>query len=278
MSLFHTTHDNHAHSASAIHAQPVTDIDADTATLIHPQTLATEGVINGTDQPDIIIGDNDGDIINSGDGNDTVIGGTGDDTINLGNGDDLASGGGGNNTIFAGAGTDDIWAGNITQTVGDGSHTVIHGGSGNDTMHGVGNGDMIAGSGDNVMIAGVFHAPDGTAIGDTMVGGPGHNTFIGGQGNDQMFGEGGQNTFVFHEADGPLSHDSVFNFGQNPNDAIDLVGVAQNFDIFAHLTDAANPTLGSILTLDSGATIEILQHTVADLETNYHNDFHIMPA
>ena len=111
------------------------------------------------------------DELTGGDGKDFLVGGTGDDRILGSGGDDGADGGTGNDTIEGELGDD-------TLDGGDGDDTIL-GGPGNDLIAEKGFGD------DKVL--------DGGPGDDVIRGGRGSDRRIfGGDGNDQLFGESGQ--------------------------------------------------------------------------------------
>src|SRR5262249_5352037 len=131
---------------------------------------------------------------------------------------------------------------------------------------GIGYGTLVGGAGDDILFAG------GDDIGNVLQGGDGNDRLVSGQGQDGMIGQEGIDTFVFSTGTGADDHDSLLDF-QSGQDVIELIGVGADFDPLAHLTDGANRVLGVTLTLDNGATIDIHNHTAADLQ---HSDFHIV--
>jgi Ca2+-binding RTX toxin-like protein len=153
----------------------------------------------GSDGPDRLIGTGGANTLDGGAGNDTLGGIGGDDTLNGGPGDDTLSGGAGNDTLNGGDGDKDQLFGNdgddtLTDNFGSlyggdgndkltagmtftgfGPVNVLQGGTGNDVLHcmhvvcqaadGPGN-DVVIGSTD-------------TGHGDTILAGPGTDTYEG---------------------------------------------------------------------------------------------------
>ncbi len=135
-----------------------------TSDVIYDDSDGTDdGIINGTDEDNIIFGgtiadggllfsgtgaDNDStfpdDTIQAGDGNDTVFGGAGRDSIVGGDGDDDLRGGDGNNIIEGGLGNDRIFGGSLAETISGGADDdVILGGGGTDELSGNGGNDQF---------------------------------------------------------------------------------------------------------------------------------------
>lgn len=125
----------------------------------NPPALPADGIVDGTNNADLIDvnynGDPEGDRI---DNNDEILAGEGpqDDIVDALGGDDTINSGEGNDEVFAGSGSD-----------------YAEGGTGDDVLYG----DGGAGGPDN--------GPDGD---DTLLGGEGQDTIFGEGGNDVLLG------------------------------------------------------------------------------------------
>ncbi|MFN4170462.1 MAG: Hint domain-containing protein [Pseudorhodobacter sp.] len=112
----------------------------DATVLVTVSPSERDGIVRGTDGPDLIDGSYvdpfDGDRIDAGDAiigtdgpnDDRVVAGAGDDTVFAGLGDDTVFGGTGNDLIYGGPGNDELFG-------GEGNDTIF-GGDGNDTIYG----------------------------------------------------------------------------------------------------------------------------------------------
>lgn len=164
------------------------------------------------------------------DASDRITGGKGSDYINGGAGHDVLKGG------SAGKGID--------------AFADVHGGQGNDTVTGVGgNTNLYGDAGDDVLRA-------GTAKFDSQ---PSSTYLDGGTGDDKMFGNGGEDTFVFQKLFG---RDNVYNF-EFGKDHFDVSGLVSSIDqiYITQLNGGAN----ALITFDgAGAGNKIIVHNVAD--------------
>lgn len=113
-------------------------------------------------------------------GRDTMLGGEGRDVLHAEGGDDSLDGGAGADRIYAGGGNDTTQGGDGDDLIesGDGNDIAM-GGAGNDEIQGEGGDDLIIGGRDNGAIDG-----GGITIGDNL------------------YGNGGRDTFVFEKGDG----------------------------------------------------------------------------
>src|SRR4051794_40195683 len=120
---------------------------------------------------DTLYGNDGNDRLEGNDGNDTIIGGAGDDLLFGGNGDDILKGGPGNDAISTGPGF--------------GADLII-GGDGNDFMVGGDDGvEYFGGPGDDIFVDGAMRA-------EGIFGGDGDDWIYDGEGHDGgMFGDGG---------------------------------------------------------------------------------------
>ncbi len=173
---------------------------------------------------DTMFGNGGNDRLEGGEGNDTLIGGDGDDILLGGNGDDVLKGGPGNDALQSGPGFGgDILIG------GDGNDFLVGGDDGVEYFAGPGN-DIIVdgamraeaifgGSGDDWIDDGEGH--DGGIFGDdgnlfdllaglSAIGGD--DVLGGGPGQDNHFGEGGNDIFLMSEGSNKFFGDFGFDW------------------------------------------------------------------
>jgi len=154
---------------------------------------------------DTLYGNAGNDRLSGGDGNDTLIGGDGDDILFGGNGDDVLKGGPGDDALSTGPGF--------------GADLAL-GGDGNDFMVGGDDGvEYFAGPGDDVIVDGAMRA-------EAILGGPGDDWIYDGDGHDGgIFGDNG-NLFDLLAGLDPVGGDDVLgggpgqdnHFGEGGND------------------------------------------------------------
>src|SRR5215510_4504726 len=182
-------------------------------------TAGNDILIAGASDADTVYGDAGNDTLNGGAGDDVVFGGAGDDVIYSGGGTDTLDGGDGNDVIieshsvlpmdipnlilggpgkdfiamsddisqiFGGSGDDFMLAG-IPLLFGQGARNNLpeEGDEGNDWIE---EGTQDGSPGDT----GAFAQPDPLTF-DAV---PGNDIFVGGEGSDEMIGEGGDDIFV----------------------------------------------------------------------------------
>jgi len=134
-------------------------------------------------------------LVNGDAGNDTITGGSGNDTLNGGDDDDLLSGGGGNDTINGGTGTDTIAeSGDVDFTIDASSLT----GVGTDQFSDIEQASLTGGDSANTIDASLF---TGSV---TVTAGAGNDTVIGSDNDDQIFGDGDNDSLV-----GGLGNDTL---------------------------------------------------------------------
>lgn len=144
-------------------------------------------------------------ILNGGDGDDALTAGTGNDTFMGGAGADSVTDDGGDNTIDSGAGNDYVLIHNGTGT------NIINTGDGDDTVQASYNADntLNGGTGNDFLLV------------DRTGGSPlYHNTFIGGLGNDQLFGSASTDTYLFNRGDGSDTVNDYDYGAQGANDTL----------------------------------------------------------
>jgi|GEM_PF-884799 len=156
----------------------------------------TEGwdtLLSGTND-NLIFGHGSDDVITDLGGSNTIDGGSGNDTIRTT----------GTNIIYAGQGNDWIWV------EGNGTN-LIYGDAGNDTVQASfsANNTIDGGAGDDYLLV---HRTGGSPLT--------HNTFIGGRGNDQLFGSASTDTFIYSRGDG---NDTVNDHDYGAQGAIDTI-------------------------------------------------------
>lgn len=138
---------------------------------------ATAGVIEGTEEDDVIVAFDGDDTIFALGGNDIICTGNGDNVVFAGDGDDRIFGGIGDDQLSGQLGDDYLW-GNL----GDDR---LRGGDGDDTLLGDSGVDNLAGGRDNDQLDGGFGE-------DTVRGGTGDDLVLGGPDADVLVaGNGG---------------------------------------------------------------------------------------
>jgi Ca2+-binding RTX toxin-like protein len=154
--------------------------------------------------PMIALPTEDDDVFNTGAGNDTIHALGGNDTI---------TDKGGSNVIDGGVGNDWIWV------EGNGAN-LIYGGEGNDTVQASfdANNTIDGGAGDDYLLV---HRSGGSPLT--------HNTFLGGSGNDQLYGSASTDTFIYSRGDGS---DTINDYDYGAQGATDTVqfgmGISSN--------------------------------------------------
>ena len=173
---------------------------------------------------DTLYGNGSNDRLDGNDGNDTILGGDGDDILFGGNGDDVLKGGPGNDALSSGPG----FGGDIILG-GDGNDFLLGGDDGNEHFAGPGNDIIVDGA---MRAEGIFGGPGD----DWLDGGDGHdggmfgdegNVFDllaglgqeggddvcdGGPGQDNCFGEGGNDIFLPSEGSNKFFGDFGFDW------------------------------------------------------------------
>ena len=133
--------------------------------------------------------------LNGDAGNDTLTGGSGNDTLFGSDDDDLLSGRGGNDTLSGGDGTDTIVESGDTDFTIDVSSLT---GVGNDEFSDIEQASLTGGDSANTIDASLF---TGSV---TVSAGAGNDTVIGSDNDDQIFGDGGNDSLI-----GGLGNDTV---------------------------------------------------------------------
>jgi Ca2+-binding RTX toxin-like protein len=143
-------------------------------------------------------------LVNGDAGNDTITGGAGNDTLNGGADDDLLSGSGGNDTLNGGAGTDTIAESADADFEIDASSLT---GVGTDQFSDIEQASLTGGNSANTIDASLF---TGSV---TVTAGAGNDTVIGSDNDDQIFGDGDNDSLL-----GGLGNDIV-NGGADDDEA-----------------------------------------------------------
>ena len=191
-----------------------------------PDLIGTDVSISGGEGADLITGSGLDDLIDGDAGNDTINGGDGDDKLNGSGGDDEMLGGANNDTLNGGGGSDFLSGEDGDDVVrGQGSSLdMLSGGTGNDVIDGGAGHDLlqeqsrdvdytlddttlIAVEGEssetdqltNLQEANLSGGPSANLIDGSgwwgrlhANGAVGHDTIIGGDGADRLFGGSGQ--------------------------------------------------------------------------------------
>lgn len=176
-------------------------------------SMAASGVVLGLDGNDLLRGTDAAVTLDGGAGDDTVSGGPNADRLYGGTGSDILSGNGADDRLYGGAGNDTLYGGNGADQ--------LEGGEGDDFLDGEAGDDyLLGGAGDDRLVdsegANVFDGGAGNdilgSVTTTAFWGP--NKYIGGQGNDTIFGSRGSDTYVFNKGDGQdVVHENAYNAG-----------------------------------------------------------------
>ena len=206
---------------------------ADGTVLSYADLIARGFDLAGTDGDDVITGTN---------ATDRISGGLGDDRLDGRAGNDTLTDRGGSNFVDGGAGNDWIWV--------DGSGAnLIYGGAGNDTVQASfdANNTIDGGEGDDYLLV---HRTGGSPLTP--------NTFIGGRGNDRLFGSASTDTFIYNRDDGS---DTINDYDYGAQGAIDTFqfgeGISSNDistsrsgdHLLLRVSDPANPAATDQITI-----------------------------
>ncbi|MDB5351277.1 MAG: cya 2 [Planctomycetota bacterium] len=158
----------------------------------------TDWLFGGGDR-DLLDGGPGSDYIDAGAGDDVLAGGSEDDVLVGGPDDDRLFGGAGINYLYGGAGRDVLIGFSATTDVtieskNDGDR--LYGGTGEDVLRGSIRRDTLdGGSGDDLIYGDAVAGPDGSPIGESVLGVVGApDVLLGGPGADTLFGGGGDDT------------------------------------------------------------------------------------
>ena len=150
--------------------------------------VSGQATIYGGAGDDILRGGSADDFVYAGDGNDQVSGGSGVDRIWAGEGNDRVEGGDGNDWIYGEGGNDNLLGGlNVDRMIGGTGDDTLLGGSGNDVLYGDDGNDFLYGELHNDTL-------DGGNGNDFLIGGANADSLYGGVGNDQLYGDRGYAT------------------------------------------------------------------------------------
>lgn len=170
-----------------------------------------------------------------------------------------------------GRGGDDTMIGDYrdNRMFGGEDSDVLRGNDGDDRLFGGNGADLVKGGGGKDFL-------NGGAGGDRFRGGKGDDDIRGGGGADQIFGDlgddkmkggGGADGFVFYPGEG---HDIIRDFDAAEGDIIYLPHFADFPESYAELLDRASNANGNVLIeIDEGATIQINNASVGDLEEDW---------
>jgi Ca2+-binding RTX toxin-like protein len=139
-----------------------------------PSSTASVNMV-GTADADAMIGDSGDDAMSGAAGDDVIIGQDGNDALMGGDGDDLMKGGDGNDTL-----------------IGNGDNDTLFGDDGDDMLFGNAGDDMLFGDDGNDVI-------EGGEGSDSVFAGEGDDIVLAasGDGNDQYWGDAGQDTLDY---------------------------------------------------------------------------------
>jgi len=214
--------------------------------------------LSGAGGNDELFGEGGDDLINGDAGNDFVEGGDGDDTIHGGADDDNLRGGDGNDSILGGDGRDDL-------TGGAGDDTLDGGSGGRDEARYV---NATSGVAANLAAGTASDGEGGTDVlfnieeirggnfNDTITGAQGYDTYLRGQGGDDVIvGVNTDNNFNT-DLDGGSGNDTLTSAGGNaflqPGTGDDSVtGSVNGFDVLSYFYSAgyASPAATAGITI-----------------------------
>lgn len=158
---------------------------------------ASDDVLQGNDQDNVMRGFGGMDGVYGGIGNDSLDGSASHDSLYGGADDDVLSGGTGNDSVYGGSGNDTLNGGSDDdKLVGGGGENTLRGQGGDDTITGGGEADFIAGGigSDSIVAGGGDDEVLGQGQADTISAGGGHDDVRGGSGNDVINGDAGNDT------------------------------------------------------------------------------------
>lgn len=273
---------------------------------------ADNDVLLGGAGGDALYGDAGGDTLDGGDGNDVLQGGADNDVMLGGAGGDALYGDAGDDVLDGGAGNDQLYGGTNTEAGGNDTFRFSRGG-GQDTIYeavddidqdkvqmvGLSDRDLtfslvgndllisIIGTEDRLLVSRYFESNartietielagglslsksdvfsrvltnyiggsgndylwgnspnnrfEGNDGDDTLSGGTGYNLFIGGRGNDTMYGSSGKDSYVFNAGDGQdvLRDGNDYTFGGLTDQVIFGPGLTSSDIIFSARADVA---------------------------------------
>ena len=186
---------------------------------------------------DTLTGAGGNDTLEGNDGDDSLMGGAGDDSLVGGDDEDYLRGGTGVDTLEGGAGDDYLTGDNTLSDGGD----FMYGGVGADTIKGSSGDDYIEG-GDG----------DDEIYGEGITGNDGNDTIHGGDGNDTIYGEGGLTTtgndLIFGDAGNDVIDGNAGNDTIDGGEGADTLSGSSGTDVLSY----ANDTTGVSVDLDSG--------------------------
>ncbi len=210
--------------------------------MLDPQNIndGNDSLVGG-DGRDTLNGNGGNDTIAGGIGDDCIIGGAGNDSVDAGDGNDNVQGNGGSDILLGGNGIDTLDGGESSDTLRGGNDgDSILGGGGNDTIDGgLGDDTIDAGDGNDTVYGNDGNDSVGGGLGDdTLVGGLGNDLVNGNDGNDSLDGSDGFDTLYGGSGDDLLIYTNT-----NGNDQIYGQGGIDSFSF------DADPTLADIFTI-----------------------------
>ncbi len=229
---------------------------------------------------DIVLAGDGIDVVFGGDGNDTITGGEGRDLVHGDDGDDrfIATPGDDNDTYLGGDGIDTLdfsaFTSSVEVALGGGRSAGFVAGTqtGDDMISSIEN--VIGGSGnDNLRGSGGDNRLEGGAGDDFLYGSGGNDILIGGLGDDTLLGSGHNDVFVF----GPgFGRDTVGDYDDNARgsqDVLDISAFGITFDDFFErvtITDLGNDTR---ITIDGNSDQRILLEGITNATRITIDDF-----
>lgn len=217
-------------------------------------------LVQGGEGSDVIVGGIDkdtfyGDIANDGDGglaggDDLIFGGAGNDFISGQSGNDLIFGGAGDDTIYNGTGYNTVYGGSgndnilVSSNYVAASTNLIYGEDGNDSLSVA---SVLSGSS-------VLDGGNGNDIlrGSNTLNASAMSTFIGGIGDDTIYGSRNNDIYMFNTGDG---EDTIFESGGSDILILGSGVIPENL-VFSKISNDLHILIGSGVTIKSWFTSE----------------------
>ena len=204
--------------------------------------VASETVVSGTSNNDLLNGSSQDESIFGLAGNDTINGRGGDDVLRGNKGRDRLSGGTGNDTLNGNNGSDRL--------SGQAGNDTVNGDNGNDRLSGNNGSDRLFGQSGN----------------DTLNGNKGRDRLSGGAGNDTLTGGNNADRFIFDT--GRAFNSSNLGIDRITDFAIDLDKIIISQDTFTRLDNNSN---GRLRNSDFAVVTSNTQARISNAEIVYNS-------
>ncbi|VVS96019.1 membrane hypothetical protein [Erythrobacter sp. EC-HK427] len=216
--------------------------------------LENTGILAGTDAADILVGSSGADWATGGTGDDEIDGGAGNDILSGNGGADIIRGGDGDDVLYGGSG-DDVLIGGANATILNAQGDILIGGAGSDWASYEDESDALyvslanpsynsgVAQGDNYVSIENLRGGSGN---DQLFGDDGDNILEGGAGNDMLFAGLGDDTYIWN-ATSASSNDGATIIREGSRDyaeAIDENGNFADHTSLAHTGRVLDPPPG----------------------------------